>query len=98
MHEDTAKCDCQEQHCTEQTFEIMFPTDAPALCSLSRLWCQKGLTSTKLFDDAKTEQRELVGQMREKAFFHSHFSSVQKILEEIIISLHWAAENSTAQI
>lgn len=78
MHEDTVKRDCEEQHCTEQTFEIMFPVDAPALSSLSRLCCQKGFTSTKLFDDAKTEQRELVGQMRRKACFHLHFSSVQK--------------------
>lgn len=96
MHKDTAKCHCQEQHCTEQTFDMMFPIDAPALSSLSRL-VPEGTHFHKIFDDAKTKQRELVGQMKEKSLFSLTFQLCTKILEEIMISLHWAAENPTAQ-
>lgn len=62
---------------------------------------EKVLTSTKHFDDAKTKQQELVGQLGEKNVFSLILQLYTKILEDIIVmvSLHWAArQNSTAQV
>lgn len=62
---------------------------------------QKVLTSTKHFDNAKTKQQELVGQLREKNVFSLTLQLYTKILEDIMVtvSLHWATkQNSTAQV
>jgi len=61
----------------------------------------RGLTSTKHFDDAKTKQQELVGQLGEMNLFSLTLQLYTKILEDVTVtvSFHWAAkQNSTAQI